>query len=124
MVLNTLPVDFTFVDQDDKVRYYSDSPHRIFVRTPAVIGRKVQNCHPQKSVHVVERILQEFKADRRDQAEFWIDLKGRFIHIRYFPLKDKVGNYIGVLEMAQDVTAIRKLKGEKRLLDEGGPSDS
>jgi DUF438 domain-containing protein len=122
--LNTLPVDFTFVDRDDKVRYYSDSPDRIFVRTPAVIGRKVQNCHPQKSVHVVERILQEFKVDRRDQAEFWIDLKGRFIHIRYFSLKDKAGNYLGVLEMAQDVTAVRELKGEKRLLDEEGPSDS
>jgi DUF438 domain-containing protein len=87
-----------------------------------VIGRRVQNCHPQKSVHVVERILEEFKAGTRDQAEFWIELKGQVIHIRYFPLKDKAGNYNGVVEMAQDVTAIRKLKGEKRLLDEGEPS--
>lgn len=122
MVLNSLPVDFTFVDRDDKVRYYSGSPDRIFARTPAVIGRRVQNCHPQKSVHVVERILEEFKAGTRDQAEFWIELKGQIIHIRYFPLKDKAGNYNGVVEMAQDVTAIRKLKGEKRLLDEGEPS--
>ena len=118
MVLNRLPVDFTFVDDQDRVRYYSGSPDRIFVRTPAVIGREVQNCHPQKSVHMVQRIIDEFKAGTRDQAEFWITVQGRFVHIRYFPLRDKDGKYQGVLEMAQDATGIRKLEGEKRLLDE------
>ena len=118
MVLNKLPVDFTFVDDQDRVRYYSGSPERIFVRTPAVIGREVQNCHPQSSVHVVQRIISEFKAGTRDQAEFWIEVQGRFVHIRYFPLRDKQGKYQGVLEMAQDITEIRKLEGEKRLLDD------
>ncbi len=119
MVLNALPIDFTFVDRDDRVRYYSGSPDRIFVRTPAVVGRKVQNCHPQKSVHIVQGILDGFKAGSRDRAEFWLELQGRFIHIRYFPLRDKMGRYQGVLEVAQDVTGIRKLEGQKRLLDEG-----
>lgn len=118
MVLNKLPVDFTFVDNQDRVRYYSGSPERIFVRTPAVIGRAVQNCHPQSSVHVVQSIISEFKAGTRDKAEFWIEVQGRFIHIRYFPLRDKQGKYQGVLEMAQDITEIRKLEGEKRLLDD------
>lgn len=118
MVLNNLPIDFTFVDDHDRVRYFSGSKDRIFVRTPAVIGREVQNCHPQNSVHVVQRIIDEFKAGTRDKAEFWITVKGRFIHIRYFPLRDKGGKYQGVLEMVQDITDIRKLEGEKRLLNE------
>jgi uncharacterized protein len=118
MVLNKLPVDFTFVDDQDRVRYYSGSPERIFVRTPAVIGRAVQNCHPQGSVHIVQRIIDEFKAGTREKAEFWIEVQGRFVHIRYFPLRDKQGKYQGVLEMAQDITGIRKLEGQKRLLDE------
>lgn len=115
--LNNLPVDVTFVDKDDRVRYYSGSPDRIFVRTPAVLGRKVQNCHPQKSVHMVQQIVEGFKNGTRSQAEFWIQLEGRFIHIRYWPLKDKNGDYLGVLEMVQDITGLRKLEGQKRLLD-------
>jgi DUF438 domain-containing protein len=118
MVLNALPVDFTFVDDHDRVRYFSGSSDRIFVRTPAVLGREVQNCHPQKSVHVVQHIIDGFKEGTRDQAEFWINMQGRFIHIRYFPLRDKQGKYQGVLEVTQDVTGIRKLEGEKRLLNE------
>jgi len=116
MVLNKLPVDFTFVDKDDRVRYYSASPDRVFVRTPAVVGRKVQNCHPQKSVQVVQGILDDFKSGARDVAEFWLQMGERFIHIRYFPLRDKDGNYQGVLEMVQDASHIRCLQGEKRLL--------
>jgi len=116
--LNNLPVDVTFVDRHDQVRYFSSSPDRIFLRTPAVLGRNVMNCHPQKSLHVVQRIVEDFKAGRRDQAEFWIQTEGRFIHIRYWPLRDPSGEYMGVLEMVQDVTDIRKLEGEKRLLDE------
>lgn len=118
MVLGKLPVDFTFVDENDQVRFFSNSPDRIFIRTPAVVGRKVQNCHPESSVHVVQRILEEFKAGTRDKAEFWLETGGRFVHIRYFPLRSATGEYKGVLEMVQDVTGIRKLKGEKRLLDE------
>jgi PAS domain S-box-containing protein len=118
MVLSSLPVDITFVDENDQVKFYSNSPERIFTRTPAVIGRKVQNCHPQKSVHVVQRILDDFRAGRRDSAEFWLETGGRFVHIRYFPLSSPSGEYKGVLEMVQDVTSIRGLEGQKRLLDE------
>ncbi len=122
-MFNALPVDITFVDKDDTVRYYSAGKERIFVRTPAVIGRKVQDCHPQKSVHVVEKILADFKAGRREVAEFWINYKGRFVYIRYFPVWGKNGEYLGTLEVTQDVTHIRGLSGEKRLLDEGEMSE-
>ena len=116
-VLNGLPVDLTFVDKDNIVRYYSDSPERIFPRTKAIIGRSVQNCHPQKSVHAVERILEDFKTGRREKAEFWINLQGTMIMIRYFPVRDKTGEYLGCLEVSQNITDIQKLEGEKRLLD-------
>ncbi len=116
-VLNALPVDITFVDRDDTVRYFSQSKERIFARTKAVIGRKVQQCHPQKSVHVVNQILEDFKAKKRDVAEFWIDLKGRLIYIRYFAVRGKDGEYLGCLEVTQDITEIKKIEGEKRLLD-------
>jgi uncharacterized protein len=117
LVLTHLPVDISFIDADDVLRYYSDGPDRIFVRTPAVIGRKVQNCHPGKSVVAVNAILEAFKAGTRDAAEFWIELGSRFIHIRYFAVRDKAGAYRGCLEVSQDVTAIRALTGQKRLLD-------
>jgi len=117
LLLTHLPVDVSFVDAEDVVRYYSETGDRIFARTPAVIGRKVQNCHPGKSVHVVEAILKAFKAGTRDAAEFWIELGGRFILIRYFAVRDKSGTYKGCLEVSQDVTAIRALSGQKRLLD-------
>ncbi len=117
IMLKHLPVDVSFVDASDELRYYSDTPQRIFARTPAVIGRKVQNCHPPKSVHVVQKIIDAFRAGEKDSAEFWIELKGRFIHIRYFAMRDKDGNYRGTLEVSQDVTEIRKLRGERRLLD-------
>ena len=117
IMLKHLPVDVSFVDASDELRYYSDTPQRIFARTPAVIGRKVQNCHPPKSVHVVQKIIDAFRAKEKDTAEFWIELKGRFIHIRYFAMRDKEGNYRGTLEVSQDVTEIRKLEGERRLLD-------
>lgn len=117
-VLNTLPVDITFVDKDDTVRYFNQSKDRIFVRTPAVLGRKVQNCHPQKSVHVVERILADFKAGRRDGAEFWIPFQGKLVYIRYFPVWGKDGQYLGTLEVTQDITGVKRIEGERRLLDE------
>jgi len=115
-VLNTLPVDITFVDKEDRVRYFSQSKERIFPRTKAVIGRKVQQCHPQKSLHVVEEILNDFRENKRDRAEFWISLEGRLIYIRYFTVRDKAEKYLGCLEVTQDITDIKKIKGEKRLL--------
>ncbi len=115
-VLNTLPVDITFVDKEDRVRYFSQSKERIFPRTKAVIGRKVQQCHPQKSLHVVEEILNDFRENKRDRAEFWISLEGRLIYIRYFAVRDKAEKYLGCLEVTQDITDIKKIKGEKRLL--------
>ncbi|MGC8963008.1 MAG: DUF438 domain-containing protein [Candidatus Bipolaricaulaceae bacterium] len=118
-ILNTLPVDLTFVDKDDTVRYFNAAEDRVFVRTPAVIGRKVQNCHPQKSLPVVERILREFREKKRKAAEFWINYRGRFVYIRYFPVWGKNGEYLGTLEVTQDITRVRELSGEKRLLDEG-----
>jgi len=116
-IFNTLPVDITFVDKDDTVKFFSQNPRRIFPRPVGVIGRKVQNCHPQKSLDKVNQILEEFKAGKRDVAEFWINLKGRQIYIRYFAVRDKEGNYLGCLEVTQDITEIKKIEGEKRLLD-------
>jgi PAS domain S-box-containing protein len=117
-ILNTLPVDITFVDRDDKVCYFSQTKERIFLRTPAIIGRKVQQCHPEKSVHMVNRILDDFKEGKRDKAQFWIKLNDRFILIQYFAVRNKKGTYLGCLEVTQDITEIKKLEGEKRLLDD------
>jgi hypothetical protein len=117
LLLTNLPVDISFVDENDRVRYYSQGKERIFPRSPGIIGRDVKNCHPSSSVHVVEKIVDEFKNGTRDVAEFWLELKGRFIHIRYFAIRDKSGNYRGVIEVAQDATEIRALQGEQRLLD-------
>lgn len=117
LILTHLPVDISFVNENDEVVYYSQTAERIFPRSPGIIGRKVQNCHPPKSVDVVEKILQEFKSGNKDSAEFWIQMKGRFIHIRYFAVRDRNGNYRGTLEASQDVTGIKRLEGEKRLLD-------
>jgi uncharacterized protein len=117
LILTRLPVDLTFVDENDTVVYYSATPDRVFPRSPGIIGRKVQNCHPPKSVHVVDRILQAFRRGERDVAEFWIESQGRFIDIRYFAVRDAAGAYRGALEVTQDVTAIRALRGERRLLD-------
>jgi len=115
-LLNTLPVDITFVDKEDTVQYFSQSKERIFPRTKAVIGRKVQQCHPQESLHVVNKILEDFKNNKRDIAEFWINLNNRLIYIRYFPVRNKSGDYLGCLEVTQDITDIKKIEGEKRLL--------
>ncbi len=117
LIFSNLPVDISFVDENDVVRFYNQQKDRFFPRTPGVIGRKVQNCHPPKSVHIVEKILQAFKSGEKDVAEFWIEIKGRFLHIRYFAVRDSDGNYKGTLEMMQDVTDIRNLQGERRLLD-------
>ncbi|MBT9131422.1 MAG: hypothetical protein DDT40_01624 [candidate division WS2 bacterium] len=115
-MLNTLPFDITFVDNNDTVLYYSEGKHRVFTRTPSVIGRQVQQCHPHKSIHLVTQILEDFKNNRREVAEFWLNLNQRLIYIRYFPVKDAQGSYLGCLEVTQDITDIQKIEGEKRLL--------
>lgn len=117
LLLKNLPVDVTYVDEADTVRYFSAGADRIFPRSPGIIGRKVQNCHPPDSVHVVNRILEAFRKGERQVAEFWIQSRGRFIHIRYFALRDDTGTYRGCLEVSQDVSSARRLQGEQRLLD-------
>jgi DUF438 domain-containing protein len=117
LMLTHLPVDLTYVDENDRVAYYSEGPERIFPRSPAIIGREVRNCHPPKSVHLVNKILDAFKSGSRNTAEFWIELGGKFIYIRYFAVRDADGNYRGCLEVSQDLTQIRKLEGQQRLLD-------
>jgi DUF438 domain-containing protein len=117
MLFNHLPVDITYVDENDEVKYFSTPKDRFFVRSGAIIGRKVQNCHPHESVDVVNKIVASFKSGEKSEATFWINIKGKFILIRYFAIHDDSGNYKGVLEVSQDVTEIRKLEGERRLLD-------
>jgi uncharacterized protein len=117
LLLLNLPVDITFVDEHDNVRYYTGSEHRVFPRSPEIIGRAVQNCHPPKSVGVVEKILESFRKREQDTAEFWIQMDEMFVHIRYFALYDEGGSYKGCIEVSQDVAGIRALAGERRLLD-------
>ena len=118
-ILDSLPVDISFVDAEDTVKYFNTPRKgRIFPRTKLDIGRKVQKCHPPKSVHMVNKILDGFKNKEMDEAPFWINLGPRKIYINYFPVFDDDGNYLGTLEVTQDITEIQKLEGEKRLLDE------
>jgi hypothetical protein len=116
-IFNSMPIDITFVDEKDIVLYFNKEGERIFARTKAVIGRAVQKCHPKKSIHVVNKILEDFRKGERNVAEFWIDLQGKKIHIRYFAVHNQEGKYLGCLEVSQDITKIQKLEGEKRLLD-------
>lgn len=116
-ILNTLPVDITFVDKEDTVKYFSKTEGRIFARTRSIISRKVQKCHPQKSVHIVNKIVESFKEGKKDVAEFWIQRGDRLVHIRYFAVRNRDGKYLGTIEVTQDITNLRKIEGEKRLLD-------
>jgi DUF438 domain-containing protein len=117
LLLRHLPFDVSFVDAEDRVQYYSEGKERIFPRSPGVIGRNVENCHPPKSVHIVREILDRFRSGGRDVAEFWIELGGKFLYIRYFAVRDQAGTYKGCLEVMQDVTRIRSLQGQRRLLE-------
>jgi DUF438 domain-containing protein len=119
-LFRTLPIDITFVDKDDKVKFFSLGPDRIFTRNRAILGRDVRMCHPPSSVHVVEQILSDFKSGKEKSAAFWISMQGRFIYIEYFALKDKNGSYLGTIEFTQDLTHLRKLEGEQRLLSYTG----
>lgn len=115
-LLNTLPVDITFVDHTDTVRYFSQGAERIFDRNRSILGRKVQMCHPPHSVHVVNQIVADFRSGRQNRAEFWINLHGRFVYISYYAVRSEAGEYLGVLEMTMDATHLRTLEGERRLL--------
>jgi uncharacterized protein len=114
-LLNALPFDVSFVDAEDRVRYFTEGRDRIFVRTRAVIGRTVQNCHPPKSLAAVQRILDSFRSGASDHEDFWIRLGDKTVYIRYFAVRDPAGVYLGTLEVTQDITAVQKLQGEKRL---------
>jgi DUF438 domain-containing protein len=116
-IFSVLPVDVTFVDADDRVAFFSEGPDRVFARSRAIVGRKVQHCHPPRSVDVVDRIIGDFREGRQDVAEFWINFQGRFVHIRYFAVRDAERRYLGTLEVTQDATKIRALSGERRLLE-------
>ncbi|WP_435923372.1 DUF438 domain-containing protein [Paenibacillus sp. DYY-L-2] len=115
-VMNHLPVDLTFIDENDVVRYFSHGKERIFARTKAVIGRTVQNCHPPQSVHVVNQLLADFKAGKKDAEDFWIPVKDKFVYIRYFAVRSEDGRYLGTLEFTQNIAPIRELEGQKRIL--------
>jgi DUF438 domain-containing protein len=115
-ILNTVPVDMTFVDKNDKVKYFTQGSERIFTRSRSIINRDVRLCHPPGSVHIVEKILEDFKAGKEDKASFWIQMKGKFILIEYFALKDDSGDYLGTLEVSQNLTEARALEGERRIL--------
>ena len=115
-VLNTLPVDLTFVDKNDKVKYFSQGSHRIFTRSRSIINRDVRLCHPPASVHIVEKIIDDFKSGKASHAPFWIQMQGKFIYIEYYALRDEQGEYLGTLEVSQDLTEYRKLEGEQRIV--------
>ena len=117
-MLNTLPFDITFVDKDDFVKYFSEGKERTFVRTRSIIGRNVSNCHPPASVHIVEKIVSDFKSGRKDQEDFWIKLGDKFVLIRYYAVRNDQGEYLGVLEVTQDIKEIQQIVGEKRLVSE------
>lgn len=113
----TLPIDLTFVDKNDKVKFYSHGPNRIFSRNRAILGRDVRMCHPPGSVHIVDKIIDDFKSGRESSAAFWINFQGRFIYIEYYAMRSEQGEYLGTVEFTQDLTKLRKLEGEQRLLN-------
>lgn len=117
-LLNTLPFDITFVDEKDEVKYFSEGKDRAFPRTRTIIGRNVSNCHPPASVHIVEKIVEDFKSGRKDEEDFWIRMGNKYILIRYYAVRNEAGKYLGVAEVTQDIDEIQKITGEKRLMTE------
>jgi hypothetical protein len=122
-ILNTVPFDMTFVDKDDKVKYFTQGKERIFARSRSIINRDVRLCHPPGSVHIIEKILEDFKSGAASHAPFWIQMQGKFIHIEYFALRDENGEYLGTLEVSQDLSNARSLEGEKRILSYTGKKE-
>ena len=116
-ILNTIPFDMTFVDSDDRVKYFTQGRERIFARPKTIIGREVRNCHPPASVHVVERIIDSFRKGEKDHEDFWIKMGSKYVYIRYFAVRNENGKYLGTLEVTQDIGPIKELKGEKRIMD-------
>lgn len=116
-ILNTLPFDITFIDKNEIVKYFSDSKERIFLRTPSVIGRDVKNCHPPQSLNAVKKVIQDLKNGTKKYHEFWINIKNRLIYIRYLPVRDDFDNFLGIIEITQDITDLKKIEGQKRLAD-------
>ena len=117
-ILEAIPVEISFVDENDLVKLWNKHGTRIFKRPVSVIGKSVQNCHPKQSVDKVNQILSDFKSGKRDSVEFWINLGDRKVYIRYFAVRDKMGRYLGTLEVTQDITGIKRIEGEKRLLED------
>ena len=122
-IFSTMPVDITFVDANDRVRFISEGPDRVFIRPKTIIGRKVQHCHPAESLEMVERILTDFRSGKQSVADFWLNFQGRFVFVRYFALRDSAKNYLGTLEVTQDLTRERALTGERRLLEYDSDED-
>lgn len=119
------PLDLTFVDAEDRVAFFSEGPDRIFARCKAIIGRKVQHCHPPRSADTANKILEDFRSGRQNVAEFWINFQGKFAHIRYFAVRNAEGKYLGTVELTQDLAPLRQISGERRLLAyESGEVDS
>ena len=114
-IMNTLPLDMTFVDANDRVKFVSQGKHRIFDRPASVIGRPVHLCHPPQSVHIVKAIVEDLRSGKKDHEDFWINFRGQFVYIRYYAVRDEAGEYLGCLEVTQEISEIRSLEGEKRL---------
>ncbi|MFA5010382.1 MAG: DUF438 domain-containing protein [Ignavibacteria bacterium] len=115
-LLDSVPFDITFVDKDDKVKFFSHGNQRIFERSKAILGRQVQFCHPPSSVHIVDKIIDDFRSGKQDSAKFWINFKGMFVHIAYYAIRNKNGEYLGTAEITQDIAELKKTEGERRLL--------
>ncbi len=117
-ILNTIPIDMTFVGADNRVKYFTQGKERIFTRPLTILGREVKHCHPPKSVHIVEQIVEDLRSGKKDHEDFWIHMGKQFVHIRYFAVRDKNGEYLGTLEVSQNIKPITELDGEKRLVEE------
>lgn len=115
-ILNTLPVDMTFVDRNDKVKYFSQNKDRIFQRNRAILNRDVRHCHPPSSTHIVDKIIEDFKSGKESRAPFWINMGGKMIYIEYFALRNEKDEYLGTLEVSHDISSYRALQGEQRIL--------